>query len=846
MNKKRQGRVYFFGVAALIVLVIATIVFSCYYNTKANFEHISMFTEEFSATTAKYVATVFRDKLSSVESAAYLYGTSLESREPDLALLKELEEKTDFAHIRFISSEGTDFASDGTEVSVIDREYFIRGMRGKSGMCFVPESRVNGERLVGFYAPVYFENDILGLMVGFLSEGDMSRILSKDVWNYTLDSYVMDIDGTVLAGNPAAGGLVPADLREALPDMDLDERNNVLKAVMFEQEYSFYFGNFLRRTTGYVMPIDGTHWVLVEMVPEQISFAIGETSLRYNLIILLCFAAGLIILSLFMLRYYRKQSKLRAEEDTARRISSIMGLLNEDYELLCDVNLRTGEELMYHIKSGHLNQEWPEDRGMYNDILSFFADSFVAEYDRERFLAASSLENVTKVLRTRNASYVDYDVIVNGEIRQYQGKHVISHEPDGDRMLISVRDVTEIIKETKQRERELTEARNLAESANRAKSSFLFNMSRDIRTPMNAIVGFTNLLSKNLEDTEKARNYIGKIQTSGDFLLSLINNVLEMARIESGKTELHETACNLNSFCDMLTSVFEEQMKEKNISFSSSVDVTNCDVMCDSTKLREIYLNILSNAVKYTSPGGSISMTLEEIQSESEGVSLYRGTVKDTGIGMSEEYLATIFEEFTRESTVTQSNIMGTGLGMPIVKRLVELMNGEIIINSRQGEGTSVIITIPHRIAEVSQDNTPEEDIQNINQDYSGIRILLAEDNDLNAEIATEILSEYGFSIDRAKDGRECVTMLTEHSVDYYSLVLMDVQMPEMDGYEATGTIRSLESGHKDIVIIAMTANAFEEDKQNAFAAGMNGHISKPIEIPVLLRVISKVLEGKA
>ena len=382
----------------------------------------------------------------------------------------------------------------------------------------------------------------------------------------------------------------------------------------------------------------------------------------------------------------------------------------------------------------------------------------------------------------------------------------------------------------------------IANAANAAKTSFLFNMSHDIRTPMNAIIGFRDLLEKHQEEPEKRADYLKKIEDASSVLLSIINNVLEMARIEKGTLEIDETAWSAEQFNDTLYSVFHEMMVQKNIEFTRQVDVNNHYVFCDPSKLREIFLNILSNAYKYTPSGGKVHMYLKEIPSDREGYALYRTTISDTGIGISEEFMPHIFEEFSREHNTTDNKIEGTGLGMPIVKNLVEFLGGTIEVRSEKGVGTTVIVTLPHRIAEKSN-LVMHAGIELDPKLFLGKRILLAEDNELNAEIAVEILKEAGFVIELAEDGQICVDMLDQASPGYYDLILMDIQMPNMNGYDATRTIRAPpDSGKANIPILAMTANAFEEDKREAFRCGMNGHLAKPINVHELMKELTNNL----
>jgi signal transduction histidine kinase/ActR/RegA family two-component response regulator len=390
--------------------------------------------------------------------------------------------------------------------------------------------------------------------------------------------------------------------------------------------------------------------------------------------------------------------------------------------------------------------------------------------------------------------------------------------------------------------RELEEALDMANKANSAKTVFLNSMSHDIRTPMNAIIGFTDLLGENLGDEKKARDYIGKIKSSSDYLLSLINNVLEMARIESGRSDLDERDISVEKSLDAVYWIFEAQMKEKHIDFIWDVNVKHNNIKCDVVKLKEILMNIINNAYKYSLPGDSVAVRIEEIPCDRDGYARIQTTVKDTGIGMSEEFLEHIFEDFTRAQTSTESGQFGTGLGMAIVKKIVDLMGGTIDVQSKQGVGTTFTVTLEHKIAEIAVEN---REVVKSTEDYSfrGKRILLVEDNDLNAEIAQTILAGTGMTVDRACDGIQCVDVLKGSEPGYYDMVLMDIQMPNMDGYEATRIIRQLEDKRlSEIPIIAMTANAFAEDRKQAFDAGMNGHIAKPINAENLKMTLAGIL----
>ena len=385
-----------------------------------------------------------------------------------------------------------------------------------------------------------------------------------------------------------------------------------------------------------------------------------------------------------------------------------------------------------------------------------------------------------------------------------------------------------------------------AEEANLAKTRFLNNMSHDIRTPMNAILGYAQLMENELKgkDLPETSEHLKKLQQSGNLLLSIINNVLDMARIESGRMEIDENYGRIEDIRQTLFEIFEDEAKKKNLALHYTINVEHENILTDTTKVKEIFVNILSNAIKYTPAGGSVMVDIDELPCEEPGYMIVRTRVSDTGIGMSQDYLSKIFEAFTRERNTTKSKITGSGLGMSIVKKYVDLLGGTIDVESELGKGSTFTVTLKHRIADESyylKKHIEEPKIES--EILEGRNILLAEDNDLNAEIAEAILERAGLKIERVEDGIQCVNKITKMPAGTYDMILMDIQMPKMDGYKATQEIRCLPDKDKaSIPIVAMTANAFEEDKRDAIAAGMNGHIAKPIQVDKLLSILSEVI----
>ena len=385
-----------------------------------------------------------------------------------------------------------------------------------------------------------------------------------------------------------------------------------------------------------------------------------------------------------------------------------------------------------------------------------------------------------------------------------------------------------------------------AEDASLAKTRFLNNMSHDIRTPMNAIMGYAQLMEDELKEKElpETLEYLEKLQQSGNLLLSIINNVLDMAQIESGRMEIDENYGRIEDIWQTLFEIFDDEAKKKNIALHYTIDVEHEHVLTDTTKVKEIFVNILSNALKYTPAGGSVMMNVDELPCDESGYMIVRTRVSDTGIGMSQDYLTKIFEAFTRERNTTKSKIAGSGLGMSIVRKYVELLGGTITVESELGKGSTFIVTLKHRIADESYYVKKHVESSGTGREVlEGRNILLAEDNDLNAEIAEAILERAGLKIERVEDGIQCVNRITKMPAGTYDMILMDIQMPKMDGYKATQAIRHLPDKDKArIPIIAMTANAFEEDKREAIAAGMDGHIAKPIQVDKLLAMLAEMI----
>lgn len=527
---------------------------------------------------------------------------------------------------------------------------------------------------------------------------------------------------------------------------------------------------------------------------------------------------------------------------------SVISSITYNYEDIMMVDLSDG--IIIDFRRGYLSRSLDEVYGGYTDSFTErvmrFADTYVVDDDREEFYNALSIHHLRRELEANCQTYIDTRIVTDRGIEFYRTKVVAnSNFSETQLCVLAFENVDEKTRYEMQRNLLLDEARSCAESANNAKSTFLFNMSHDIRTPMNAILGFTNLARKKVRtDPEITDDYLAKVERSSNHLLKLINDVLDMACIESGKVTIEEKDATVHGCGEAIITMMSPLAEQRNIDLSVDYkDIEHEYLFADILHLDQIMLNIVGNAIKYTNPGGKVAITVAEKPSMDIGYANYLITCADNGIGMSPDFLKHIFESFERERSATESGVEGAGLGMSITKRLVDMMNGSIEIESELGVGTTVTLRFKLRIRarDESLDGSLADADDVTTFDLRDKRILVVEDNELNREIAKELLEEQGIIVDIACDGLEAVDKIKLSDPGDFDLVLMDIQMPKLNGYEATKLIRNLN--HKQlqsIPIVAMTANAFDEDKKKALDAGMDGFIAKPVDPTKLIATIAE------
>ena len=857
MNNKKDFKNFIIFKILPLIITMASLVAAFFMFTLRNKSSITTRNKEYlkeSTTSLQQRLNVkFESSLHNISSIAYLFGESISSVEESKSLIKDIEKQTEFNYVRFITKEGDDITSEGEapNVNLSDRDYFIDGMKGNKGITLVEKSRVNGQRQIGFYAPVYSSTNIEGILIGFYLESSLSSDLYNTFYGKQSSVFIIDSNKKIVTSsmNKESSSILEGSedkysFNSILNSYYFNDKNKDIfeSSIANKGEGLFQINTKKGKTYGYIsrLSFEFIDWYIVQTYPyeaTQILFSIATDSglsLEVAILVITAFyVTYIVVMQVLKNKRIAQENRIATYVTSAARdIFKTMFFVDLEQDRCEDLSINkhnrqkigTLNELKEYVISEVINEK------QISDVMQFFHPSNLKNYDPSK-LTNMVIEVINRTSKEEN----------------YLSMTFVPTEVEGSIVkcgLLVFNDVTDQKKKELQANIELEEAYNKSQSASKAKTSFLFNMSHDIRTPMNAILGFADLIEKHLDEKDKCKMYLQKLKSSSSFLLSLINNILDMARIESGQTEIVESVWNVNNFVSDLVSVFESAIKEKNLKFIKFMDIKHENVYCDATRLRQIYLNIISNAVKYTPNGGEIKLIIKEIECDKEGYARFQTVVSDTGIGMSKEFLPHIFEEFSREKTTTESRVVGTGLGMPIVKTLVTLMHGTIEVESEQGVGTKFTVTLDHRIARKEEIKVEEEEIKDKDiVSYKGKRILLAEDNELNTEIAVTILEEAGFIVEHAENGQVCVDMIKNAKIGYYDLVLMDIQMPVMDGYKATETIRAINNPRCDIPIIAMTANAFDEDKRKAYVIGMDGHIAKPINIPQLLETISKVLK---
>ncbi len=643
--------------------------------------------------------------------------------------------------------------------------------------------------------------------------------------------------------------------QEIFQNSDLPEEHPFRNAVAFSADkVNVPFLDIVNRAKNYI-PDETVHFILNKYSPNENPFSLSDFFVNNFWYIL-----GVLVLMAFVTIGFsaanvekKKKISVRTELEKQTEIRTqqeiMFNELVEDFESISVVNLVTGDTIRYSVRG--IFSKIDEDvhkLSSYQSHIDYFAENMVFKDDRKLYKNAMRKDKILEHLQNNSSYMFNFRISVKKEVLYYQIKIVRdTSAKQKDIVIIGIRNVDSETKQAIKHRKQLEEAKEKAEVANKAKSTFLFNMSHDIRTPMNAIIGFTDMALEARNSPAKVEDCLTKVKLSSDHLLKLVDDILDMARIENGKIELEEAEADLIKVIKNIISIVQGSAEQKNLSFGLSLEnISNSNVYLDVLRFNRVMINILTNAIKYTQSGGKVTFTVRQISAPKKNVCTYEFIVADNGIGMSKDFARHIFDSFSRERSSTISGVKGTGLGMSITKGLLDKMGGTINIKTQQRKGTTVFVKLPLRLTSKDEDVSAiagAGEKKEIRTNFQGYRVLLVEDNLLNREIAEAILTQKGLAVDLAEDGVVALEMIREVEPDYYDLVFMDIQMPFMNGYTATHMIRQLKDKMRSsIPIIAMTANAFEEDRKKAFEAGMNGHLTKPIKPEELLSVLNQFL----
>ena len=533
---------------------------------------------------------------------------------------------------------------------------------------------------------------------------------------------------------------------------------------------------------------------------------------------------------------------------------AVIASLADDFEFVGIIDKKNDELTIYRTSASlekALNVFEGEKIGY--TVFKQQLEQMVVEEDRKELLVRDGRDVIAEALMKDPVYKFEERLMIDGQVQYYRIKFT-QDQDDPDKLVFGLLNIDQQVRneiaigeleKELEYQNELKEARDRAEAASRAKSAFLFNMSHDVRTPMNAIIGFTDIAQKHIHDIDKVADSLQKIKNAGMHLLSLLNDVLDMSRVESGHVEITEEPADLLEIMDGIAPIVSPLAMAKNIDYKTVYDgIRDRRVRADILHINQVVINLLTNAVKYTAEGGTVTLRLEQEEDVKDGVCMYSIIVEDTGIGMSKEFMAGMFESFVRENREEVMKESGVGLGLAITKRLVTLMNGTITVASELGNGSVFTVKLPLKIQSEEEAETREAEVIHEPKSLEGKKILLVDDNELNREIAVEILEDSGMVVDMACNGMEAVEMVKQNGMRFYDAILMDIQMPVMNGYEATEAIRALPDDGKPVVIIALSANAFEEDKQKSLSVGMNAHIPKPVNAAELVETLRKYIHG--
>ena len=815
--------------------LLAFVVFSFYTFTRDNRQRILMqndgFIEAATEQTAARVNELIRNAERDVDMIAYLYGSLMTEPEVDSEMLRDMTERSNFDYVEFISSDGMDLTADGRTADLSDREYFRQGMQGSSGKCVIYNSRITNETLLIFYTPFYYEDRIIGVLSGILRGDTLSEIFSAEYFGLQNGNYLLERDGSVIfsTGDSSGSGNLLASMKERnrLSEKDLEKLEQALENG---SSTNFNYEGANGAGSAYVTALEDGDWMLLQnfssVLTRDMAQSADSAGIRLELKLFAVFMAYLLYLAI---KNWMQKKRLVSENQQMSRIVDAVPQLFTRFALV-DYETDTYEYLE-DKKSSAL------ERGSYSDLIRFLDSKYIpGEGSGENMSVLISPEYVKEHL-TEDVPYLQFEYQIDMEGRRWENVSILClKRKDGvpSNVLYAIQDVTALKEREMQIRMALQDASEAAEAANRAKSDFLARMSHDIRTPMNAIMGMTAVAAMHLDDRERLTDCLGKITVSSRHLLALINDVLDMSKIESGKVTLSEEPFSMADMVDSIVTIIRGQVNSKRQELKVHIsDIEHENVIGDTLRLRQVFVNILGNAVKFTPENGTITFSIRENESRIHGMACYEFVCEDTGIGMDEAFLKTIFDPFTRSENSVSRNIEGTGLGMSITRNIVRLMEGDIQVESQVGVGSRFTVQIHLKLQDLEAEDVEE---------LANLRILVADDDRDSCIAACEILEGIGMQAEWVSSGEEAVlrTRKSHEEGDDFAAVILDWKMPGKDGIETAREIR--QQVGDGVPIIILSAYDWTEVEDRARDAGIQAFIEKPLFRSRLVYALKSVL----
>ena len=836
-----------FVLAPLMILIISAFAFQ---NSRRIQIQNQIYTKEVAMSQAEAL-----DELIDTCSESILMYADMAKSFYALTDISQYEKNSPFQSLFLVRKDGK--SANGRAADLSQTDIILRGTQGKTGIMVDYDAVVSDEVTIVFYAPVIKNGSVSKIVVGTLAQAQLEKVMDVENFGYSSMTCLVSSDGDIISGSKAAQEWIGKNLfldyhqNDTFLSTTLDELSRKhltkesLKNVLYnEGSFGYCYKHDKIVENAYIAALNHSNFALMKVFPKQAAAAMensmNHATIMLSAVLIFLFACYMICV---VIDYKHKNTTLRKENETVYQIlEAFYGI----YDRFCVVDL-TADTYEY-FQFGELKHHGIEKKGAYTQLrkkLSGLVDAEKADGDIWTKYDSKTLKNVLSAQHP----VMRQEVFMKIETGKWEnitfiGLDYMDHMPE--KMIFAVQDITAQHEKMVHMNQMLKEASQDAQAANEAKSEFLSRMSHDIRTPLNGILGMTAIAKYHQDDPAKVMDCLNKIDSSGEFLLGLVNEILDISKIESGKMMLDKEDANLDEMLTEVHDMIQVSTNKKNQRLVWNNFLTHPNVVCDKTRLKSIIINILSNAMKYTPENGRIEFTAFEEKKDTSAHMIFVFECRDNGIGMTKEFLDVIFEPFTRDENKAVQNEQGSGLGLCIVKSMARLMGGDITVSSKPNEGSVFRVYVPLKVTENALHNEAKDTVDSADiVKFHGARCLLVDDNELNREIATELLEITQIAVEVACNGAEAVELFNNHPAGYYQMIFMDIQMPVMNGYEAANAIRS--SNKKDaasIPIIAMTANAYVEDVKAAIDAGMNDHLAKPINVQLLYRVMSKYLKG--